>query len=491
MHHAPYLAFDPASGHHIPPMPPPGGYEHYQGMPPHPGYGPGYMQGAPPPPSPWGRYPVDAGYPPPHPAMPGLMPGRGHPPPMMHRLSQDAYREDSSGRWVLEPEDVVLLERVFALQKCPGRELRAQLAARLRVKPRQVQVWFQNKRQRTKNGAKPTMAETIAINMQKDPESDAGGEGDDGSAEALVNMAASAAGEGTEDGEDEEDDEDDDSPLAQVPDGQGGGDGGDEGGGDGSGANASQATGAPASASPVNASAAAPATAAADAAPKAPGASADATNRKRSAEGGERVANVRVKPTKERADEEPWQTPARLAAEAKAAAMALTMPEGYPHRDYYGLAGGSCMHPGAYHHRHPHMPPMHYPPAHAPPPPHHMAVADGYTDGSMLWMRSDLFATRPEVRSSTRAHTPAVHPARARPMLHVHARRLHASAGEPRLPSHMHPSTSSVPPPRAPLPAKSFSARLLTPHTGSSTTSSLLRSPPPPCRGLSLCDRRA
>jgi len=29
-----------------------------------------------------------------------------------------------------------------------------------------------------------------------------------------------------------------------------------------------------------------------------------------------------------------------------------------------------------------------------------MAVADGYTDGSMLWMRSDLFATRPELMTS-------------------------------------------------------------------------------------------
>ena len=39
-------------------------------------------------------------------------------------------------------------------RKCPGRELRMQLAQRLHVKPRQVRVWFQNKRQRTKNRAK-------------------------------------------------------------------------------------------------------------------------------------------------------------------------------------------------------------------------------------------------------------------------------------------------------------------------------------------------
>jgi hypothetical protein len=79
--------------------------------------------------------------------------------PMMPRRGE---REDSSGRWILEPEDVLLLERVFALEKCPGRELRSQLAARLHVKPRQIQVWFQNKRQRTKTGAKPTAAEVLA-----------------------------------------------------------------------------------------------------------------------------------------------------------------------------------------------------------------------------------------------------------------------------------------------------------------------------------------
>jgi len=71
-------------------------------------------------------------------------------------------REDASGRWVLEPDDVLLLERVYALERCPGRELRQQLATRLRVKPRQIQVWFQNKRQRMKNGAKPTVAEARA-----------------------------------------------------------------------------------------------------------------------------------------------------------------------------------------------------------------------------------------------------------------------------------------------------------------------------------------
>jgi len=111
-------------------------------------------------------------------------------------------REDASGRWVLEPEDVLLLERVFALEKCPGRELRTQLAARLHVKPRQIQVWFQNKRQRTKNGAKPTVAEALAhavYNSEHRTQSEP--------AELLMNMAnapnaaapdAAAEGDGAE-----------------------------------------------------------------------------------------------------------------------------------------------------------------------------------------------------------------------------------------------------------------------------------------------------
>jgi len=80
-------------------------------------------------------------------------------------------------RWVLEPEDVILLERVFALEKCPGRELRQQLAEHLNVTSRQVQVWFQNKRQRTKNGAKPTAAEVLARSQSAALQTTPGGGG--------------------------------------------------------------------------------------------------------------------------------------------------------------------------------------------------------------------------------------------------------------------------------------------------------------------------
>ena len=69
-------------------------------------------------------------------------------------------REDSSGRWVLEPDDVLLLERVYALERCPGRELRQQLATRLRVKPRQIQVWLQNKRRMVLSQLSPRLVRT-------------------------------------------------------------------------------------------------------------------------------------------------------------------------------------------------------------------------------------------------------------------------------------------------------------------------------------------
>ncbi len=63
----------------------------------------------------------------------------------------EASSERHSTRWVVEPETVELLEHVFAVVRCPSRPLCLRLARLLDVKPRQVQVWFQNKRQRTKN----------------------------------------------------------------------------------------------------------------------------------------------------------------------------------------------------------------------------------------------------------------------------------------------------------------------------------------------------
>jgi len=56
-----------------------------------------------------------------------------------------------NSRWVLNPEDAELLDQIFQATPFPSRQVRLQLASRLQVRPRQVQVWFQNKRQRVKS----------------------------------------------------------------------------------------------------------------------------------------------------------------------------------------------------------------------------------------------------------------------------------------------------------------------------------------------------
>jgi hypothetical protein len=51
-------------------------------------------------------------------------------------------------RWRITPRALALLECVFARAPCPSTTTRDALAAQLGATPRQVQVWFQNKRQR-------------------------------------------------------------------------------------------------------------------------------------------------------------------------------------------------------------------------------------------------------------------------------------------------------------------------------------------------------
>ncbi|PIA15859.1 homeobox, partial [Coemansia reversa NRRL 1564] len=47
-------------------------------------------------------------------------------------------------------EQVSVLESVFAVNRSPASRLREDLAARLGMAPRQVQVWFQNRRAKEK-----------------------------------------------------------------------------------------------------------------------------------------------------------------------------------------------------------------------------------------------------------------------------------------------------------------------------------------------------
>jgi hypothetical protein len=48
------------------------------------------------------------------------------------------------------PEQLEVLEKVYEKEKLPGSDLRKELALKLKMTPRRVQVWFQNKRAKEK-----------------------------------------------------------------------------------------------------------------------------------------------------------------------------------------------------------------------------------------------------------------------------------------------------------------------------------------------------
>jgi hypothetical protein len=60
-------------------------------------------------------------------------------------------------RWNIPPSALVILEEVFAAQHFPSVESRDKLAKELGVKPRQIQVWFQNRRQRERNNQRKVL----------------------------------------------------------------------------------------------------------------------------------------------------------------------------------------------------------------------------------------------------------------------------------------------------------------------------------------------
>ena len=65
------------------------------------------------------------------------------------RSGPSRKRKGKSTRWNIPAHALQILEQVFQKDKFPTVETRKNLSSDLNVTPRQVQVWFQNKRQRS------------------------------------------------------------------------------------------------------------------------------------------------------------------------------------------------------------------------------------------------------------------------------------------------------------------------------------------------------
>jgi len=86
--------------------------------------------------------------------------------PDIPRKRKSSFQDDSEGpgsgksgksenpqpkkRQRTSPEQLEILERVYTQERLPGLDLRKELAQKLKMTPRRVQVWFQNKRAKEK-----------------------------------------------------------------------------------------------------------------------------------------------------------------------------------------------------------------------------------------------------------------------------------------------------------------------------------------------------
>jgi len=112
---------------------------------------------------------------------------------MCSQLAADeSMQKGMKQRWRITPEALEVLQQVFELQPCPSAGTRDMLAERIGCTPRQVQVWFQNKRQRAASKAK-RKADDIAALPQVAPQAN-GLHGMALAANAIHGLALAASG---------------------------------------------------------------------------------------------------------------------------------------------------------------------------------------------------------------------------------------------------------------------------------------------------------